>query len=453
MLTKVQNDLLCQTGPGTPMGNLFRAYWHPILLSEELPENDCPPVRVKILSERLLAFRDSEGKLGLIDEFCAHRGISLWFGRNEECGLRCPYHGWKYDVTGQCVDVPSEPAESGYAKKIKLTSYPLIEKGGVLWTYMGPADKQPPEPEWEFCTVPRDQSFTSKRLQDCNWLQAMEGGIDSSHVSFLHRGDLSNDPLFKGAAGNKYNLGDSAPVFEVVEMPGGLYIGARRNAEDDQYYWRITPWIMPSFTMIPPRGDHPVHGHFWVPMDDETCMAWSYDYHPVRALTPTEFQAMRDGKGIHVRYVPGTFRPLANKDNDYLIDRAAQKAGRTFSGIEGIGMQDASLQESMGADLRPHQRKSRRHRQWHHHGASSPDACRQSAGRQGNSAARPNTRAPERAFGLGPAAARQGLQGCGQGCARCSQRQGAGDRLTVPSFSKERLADEYERIGTRDDRS
>ena len=348
MLTKEQNDLLTQTGPGTPMGNLFRCYWLPVLLSEELPENDCPPVRVKVLSERLLAFRDSEGKLGLVDEFCAHRGVSLWFGRNEECGLRCPYHGWKYDTTGQCVEVPSEPVESGYARKIKLKSYPLIEKGGVLWTYLGPPERQPPEPEWEFCTVPRAQSFTSKRLQECNWLQAMEGGIDSSHVSFLHRGDLSSDPLFKGAAGNKYNLGDSKPVFEVVEMPGGLYIGARRNAEDDKYYWRITPWVMPCFTMIPPRGDHPVHGHFWVPIDDENCMAWSYDYHPVRALTPTEVQAMRDGKGVHVRYVPGTFRPLANKDNDYLMDRAAQKAGKTFSGIEGIGMQDASLQESMG---------------------------------------------------------------------------------------------------------
>jgi phenylpropionate dioxygenase-like ring-hydroxylating dioxygenase large terminal subunit len=139
MLKKEQNELVTQTGPGTPMGDLFRCSWQPILLSEELPENDCPPVRVKVLSERLVAFRDSEGKLGLIDEFCAHRGVSLWFGRNEECGLRCPYHGWKFDTTGQCVEVPSEPAESGYAAKIKLKSYPLIEKGGVLWTYMGPA--------------------------------------------------------------------------------------------------------------------------------------------------------------------------------------------------------------------------------------------------------------------------------------------------------------------------
>ena len=154
MLRKEQNDLLTQTGPGTPMGQLFRCYWIPALLAEELPENDCPPVRVKLLSERLLAFRDSEGRLGLIDEFCAHRGVSLWFGRNEDCGLRCPYHGWKYDVTGQCIDVPSEPAESGFCKKIKLKSYPLIEKGGMLWTYMGPPEKQPPLPDWEFATVP-----------------------------------------------------------------------------------------------------------------------------------------------------------------------------------------------------------------------------------------------------------------------------------------------------------
>jgi hypothetical protein len=203
-------------------------------------------------------------------------------------------------------------------------------------------------PEWEFTNVPLENIFVSKRLQENNWLQAMEGGIDSSHVSFLHRGDLNNDPLFKGAAGNKYNLADSKPVFEVVEHPGGLYIGARRNAEEGRYYWRITPWVMPSFTLVPPRGDHPIHGHFWVPIDDENCIAWSFDYHPVRALHEEERTAMQNGKGIHVRYVPGTYRPLANKDNDYLIDRAAQKAGKTFSGVEGIGMQDASLQESMG---------------------------------------------------------------------------------------------------------
>jgi len=348
MLRREQNDLLTETGPGTPAGKLFRCYWLPVLLAEELPENDCPPVRVKVLSERLLAFRDTQGRLGLIDEFCAHRGVSLWFGRNEENGLRCPYHGWKYDVTGQCIDVPSEPEESGYCRKIKLKSYPMIERGGVLWAYMGPPDKVPPPPEWEFAAVPAAQRYVSKRLQESNWLQAMEGGIDSSHVSFLHRGDLNSDPLFKGAKGNQYNLSDARPVFEVVESAGGLYIGARRNAENDRYYWRITQWVLPSFTMIPPRGNHSVHGHFWIPIDDENCWTWSFDYHPIRELTTAEVAAMKDGKGIHVKVIPGTFRPVANKDNDYLMDRAAQKSGRSYSGVEGFGMQDGSIQESMG---------------------------------------------------------------------------------------------------------
>jgi phthalate 4,5-dioxygenase len=348
MLRKEPNDLLTLTGPGTACGKLFRSYWLPVLLAEELPDNDCPPVRVKLLSERLLAFRDSEGRLGLIDEFCAHRGVSLWFGRNEEAGLRCPYHGWKYDVTGQCIEVPSEPEESGFCQRVKLKSYPLVERGGVLWAYMGEPDKQPPLPEWEFATVPARHRYISKRTQESNWLQALEGGIDSSHVSFLHRGDLNTDPLFKGAKGNQYNMADSRPVFEVVESAGGLYIGARRNAENEQYYWRITQWVMPSFTMIAPRGHHSVHGHFWIPIDDENCWTWSFDYHPIRELTDAEVAAMRDGKSIYVKFVPGTWRPLANKDNDYLIDRAAQKAGKTYSGVEGIAMQDASLQESMG---------------------------------------------------------------------------------------------------------
>ena len=275
MLRRDVNDLLTQTGPDTPMGAMFRRYWIPALLAEELPEDDCPPVRVKLLSERLLAFRDTRGRYGLISEFCAHRGVSLWFGRNEDCGIRCAYHGWKYDVTGQCVEVPSEPEDGGFRRKIKLTSYPLVKIGDILWTYMGSEENRPPHPEFEFALVPPQQSFTSKRLQECNWLQAMEGGIDSSHVSWLHSGSLKGDPLFKGAKGNKYNLTDARPVFEVVESDGGLFVGARRNAEDGNYYWRITPWVMPSFTMIPPRGDHPVHGHFWIPIDDEACWTWS----------------------------------------------------------------------------------------------------------------------------------------------------------------------------------
>lgn len=348
MLRKEFNDLLTQTGPQTPMGNMFRQYWIPALLASELPEDDCAPVRVKLLSESLVAFRDTQGRYGLIDEFCAHRNVSLWFGRNEECGLRCPYHGWKYDYQGQCIDVPSEPDDSKLASKIRLKNYPLVKVGDILWTHMGAEDTRPDLPEWEFAQVPSEQTFTSKRFQECNWLQALEGGIDSSHVSFLHSGGLKTDPLFKGAKGNEYNMSDKKPVFEVEESDGGLYIAARRNAEDNHYYWRITSWVMPSFTVIPPRGDHPVHGHFWIPIDDENCWAWSYDYHPTRALTAQERQAMIDGHGIHVQYIPGTFRPLQNKENDYLMDRDAQRRGETYSGIRGIAMQDASLQESIG---------------------------------------------------------------------------------------------------------
>ena len=145
MLTQQENDTLTQTGPGTLMGDLFRRYWLPALHDWELPEADCPPVRVKLLGERLIAFRDTQNRLGLIDEFCAHRGVSLWFGRNEASGLRCPYHGWKYDVTGQCTELPSEGDDGAgpMCKRIKLKSYPCIEIGGVIWTYMGPPELQP----------------------------------------------------------------------------------------------------------------------------------------------------------------------------------------------------------------------------------------------------------------------------------------------------------------------
>ena len=348
MITQEQNDALTKTGSGTIMGDLFRRYWIPALHAWELPEPDCPPLRVKLLGERLIAFRDTRGRIGLIDELCAHRGVSLWFARNEECGLRCPYHGWKYDVTGQCVDLPSEGEEGRMQKRIKLKAYPCIEAGGLIWTYMGPADPVPSAPQLEWVKVPAERRFVSKRLQESNYLQALEGGIDSSHVSFLHSGALKRDPLFVGSKGNEYNDQDRMPQFDVVEYEGGLLIGARRNADNDSYYWRITPWIMPWYTIIPPRAGHPLGAHAWVPIDDEHCWAWSINYHPRRALTEAELTAMKNGAGIHVKYVPGTFIPAANKTNDYLIDRAAQKSGVHYSGIEGIGMQDASLQESMG---------------------------------------------------------------------------------------------------------
>jgi phenylpropionate dioxygenase-like ring-hydroxylating dioxygenase large terminal subunit len=262
--------------------------------------------------------------------------------------VACPAHGWKYDVIGQCIEVPSEPDDSTFCRNVTLTSYPLVKVGDLLWTYLGDPSHQPELPRFEFVHVPPEQTFTSKRWQECNWLQALEGGIDSSHVSWLHSGDLKSDPLFKGARGNTYNMTDLKPYFEVAEAPGGLFVGARRNAEEGYYYWRITPWVMPSFTMVPPRGDHPVHGHFWVPIDDENCWVYTFDYHPTRPLTEAEHQAMIDGYGVHSQNIPGTYRPVQNKDNDYLMDRDAQRRGETFSGVRGIAVQDASVQESMG---------------------------------------------------------------------------------------------------------
>jgi phthalate 4,5-dioxygenase oxygenase subunit len=344
--TREQNELLTRTGPGAAMGDLFRRYWIPALLPEELPEPDCQPVRVKLLSERLIAFRDSEGRLGLTDEFCAHRGVSLWFGRNEENGLRCPYHGWKYDVTGQCVEVPSEPVESGYGKKIKLKSYPLVERGGILWTYMGVPELQPPLPEYEFAMVGPKQRFVTKRLQACNWLQALEGGIDPGHVAFLHK--LDSDPMFQGAKGNQYTGREADIKFNVTESDGGLMLAARRNAENGNFYWRVSHWILPSFTVVGPRGDHPILGHFWIPIDDETCWAWSYNFLATRELTNAQIDTMNDGHGIHVKLIPGTYKPVQNMSNDYLMDRQAQKAGITFSGVDGLANQDAAVQESMG---------------------------------------------------------------------------------------------------------
>ena len=172
--------------------------------------------------------------------------------------------------------------------------------------------------------------------------------MNSSHVSWLHGSELNKDPLFKGSKGNVYNEQDRMPLFEVEEFPGGLLIGARRNADGGKYYWRITPWIMPWYSIIPPRAGHPLGAHAWVPIDDETCWAWSINYHPKRALTKSEVSAMQDGEGIHVKYVPGTFIPLANKSNNYLLDREVAAHGHSSTGVDGIAMQDASIQESMG---------------------------------------------------------------------------------------------------------
>ena len=187
MLTQHENDTLAQVGPGTQMGNLFRRYWLPALLSWELPEGDCPPVRLRLLGEDLVAFRDTTGAVGIVGNYCPHRRASLFFGRNEESGLRCVYHGWKFDVDGNCVDMPSEPAESNFKDKVKLTAYPNEEFGGIVWAYMGPVEATPPVPHMEWTQVPDTHRGVSKVVQPTGWLQGLEGGIDTVHSTFLHR--------------------------------------------------------------------------------------------------------------------------------------------------------------------------------------------------------------------------------------------------------------------------
>ena len=357
-LTPEQNQALTRTGPGTPMGKLFRSYWIPALLASELAEADGAPVRVQLLSEKLIAFRDTQGRLGLVDEFCAHRGVSLWFGRNEENGLRCPYHGWKYDVNGQCVEVPSEPTESGYCDRIKLKSYPLLDRGGVLWTYMGDAAHAPPEPAHDWATLPAGHVYASKRIQECNWLQSMEGGLDSIHSTFLHRFSVGEDPLLKRDPVSAALLkADPRPVFLPLESPGGLSIATRRNAGEADHYWRVTQWLMPCFNLFPPYQGNPHGGHAWVPIDDEHCWTFSVDYRPDRPLDADDLQAMHAGAGIHAQLSAGSFVPLAHRGNDYLIDRGAQTAKQTFSGVISVPIQDAAVQESMG----PIQDRTREH--------------------------------------------------------------------------------------------
>jgi len=350
MLTRQDNELLTRTGADTPMGKFLRRYWIPALLPEELPEPDCPPVRLKLLGEKLVAFRDTEGRIGVVGENCAHRGASMFFGRNEEAGLRCVYHGWKFNAAGECVDMPNEPPESSFKHKMHITAYSAHELGGVIWIYMGPPELRPEVPALEWVLVPESHRYHTKRIQACNWAQSQEGGIDSSHISFLHRdqGPGTANLTRRQVGGTALSLKDSAPHFEIVGTPYGLLIGARRNADQDNYYWRITQWIAPWYTMIPPFGDNPIGGHAWVPIDDETCLTWSFQWHPARPLSEEELKPMRAGLGIHMELIPGTYHPVRNKANDYLIDRDAQKSGASFTGIRGISAQDNAMQESMG---------------------------------------------------------------------------------------------------------
>ena len=349
MLRADENEYVTRVDPGTPMGDLMRQYWMPAMLSSELPRPDCPPVRVLLLGEKLIAFRDTRGRVGLLGNFCPHRGASLFFGRNDECGLRCVYHGWKFDVEGRCVDMPSEPPDSNFKNKVRATAYPCLERGGVVWAYLGPRETPPPLPKFAWTQAPETHRHVSKVVQECNWLQGLEGGLDTSHAPILHR--LLKDDAGRGGIkpSNPYvRAGAPRLVVDITDY-GYQYTGIRRLG-DAEMHARTYHYILPFHQIRAASnevGDWGDAGHAWVPIDDETTMVYNWIYTRKSAPLSDEHRLERAiGNGPeHVNQT--TFRSKANRHNAYLIDRAVQKT-ETFTGIDGINVQDRAIQESMG---------------------------------------------------------------------------------------------------------
>ena len=347
MLSAKDNDYMSRVGPGTPMGNYLRRYWHPFLETSQLPDPDGDVLNVTLLGERLIVFRDSKGKVGLMQWNCPHRSAPLFYARNEESGLRCVYHGWKFDVTGQCVDMPSEPAASNFKDKVRATAYPVEEQGGVLWAYMGPAELKPPLPELEWAQVPESQRVMAHFTLHCNWVQTLEGDVDSSHVGFLHRTNMRS-----GAYDARYVEHDNAPKWIVEQTDYGMALAAKRETpEGDSFYWRINQWFLPYFTLVASDlARTKIHSHIWVPLDDYYCEVWCVEYTTQgQDLTEQEKWQLTAGPQAHIpSFNRATHTLDANETNNYLHDRAQQKAF-SFSGIAGIREQDAAMTEGMGA--------------------------------------------------------------------------------------------------------
>ncbi|HWO73120.1 MAG TPA: Rieske 2Fe-2S domain-containing protein, partial [Dehalococcoidia bacterium] len=327
----------------------------------ELPAPDCPPVRIRLLGENLIAFRTTSGRIGMIQDACPHRGASMFFGRNEEDGLRCVYHGWKFDVSGACVDMPSEPPESNFKNKVRTRAYPVQERAGIVWTYMGPRETPPPLPQLEATMI--EGARPQLCLMECNWLQTLEGDLDTSHLGFLHLGAVKPEDSIPGSY-DYYMVTDRAPRYEVIDTEVGTTYGAYRPAEPDTTYWRIAHFMFPFYALIP-TGDlgRVIRAQAWVPLDDENTMYWGWQIAGTVAGRPGQQATERNaatGRPVNAAgrggfdYLPrtsdwlGRYRLDQNKDNDYGIDRAAQARGESFTGIRGVRQQDKAVAESMG---------------------------------------------------------------------------------------------------------
>ena len=358
MLSQEDNEVLCRVGPGTPMGDLMRQYWMPAVRSDELPAPDCPPVGIKLLGEELIAFRATSGAVGLIQNACPHRGASMFFGRNEEEGLRCVYHGWKFATDGTCVDMPSEPAESNFKNKVRTVAYPTHERGGIIWAYMGPRQKTPPLPDLEANMLADGEASIYNICIPSNFMQNWEGEMDTVHAAFLHSGATDADVLKPGTAAY-YQAKNRAPRFSVIETEFGTSYGAYRPAEDDTYYWRIAHMLFPFYAMPPlgPLGRNATIG-IYVPMDDDHTLQWEIMYQPGVGSTLQGLDGPmanpigpRTGRGVTLANGTGwydRFNIEQNYVNDYLIDREAQKNWESYTGIAGVRQQDMAVTESMG---------------------------------------------------------------------------------------------------------
>jgi phthalate 4,5-dioxygenase oxygenase subunit len=338
VLPRDENELLTRVGPGTAMGALMRRYWIPAAFSHQIAKPDSPPIRVRLLGENLVLFRDTQGRVGLLDEKCPHRTASLFFGRNEENGLRCVYHGIKFDVEGTCVDLPCVPQmndahRANAQKQLATKAYPCLERGDVVWSYMGPPEHKPEFPDLEWTLISSSQRYATRHIQECNWLQALEGGFDATHLTFLHGGE------------NDASRRIVASLYEVIPTDFGFVVGTGRDRGDGTIMWNMNVMLSPFHKII---SSVPHAAHVWVPIDDENTMLYSVDFHPSRPLTEQDLARSKAGFGIHTENVPGTDHAVRSRANDYLIDRALQASGKSYTGMKGFGTQDCAIQESMG---------------------------------------------------------------------------------------------------------
>jgi nitrite reductase/ring-hydroxylating ferredoxin subunit len=339
------------------MGDLLRHYWMPSMMSEELPSPDCPPVRIRILGENLIAFRTTSGKIGVVANACPHRGASLFFGRNEEEGLRCVYHGWKFDVDGTCLDMPSEPPESNFKSKVRVTAYPATERSGTIWIYMGRREVPPPLPEINANMQPEGKYEIGAYSSECNWFQSLEGDFDTIHVSFLHSGSVLPEEVRQPDINHEvYAMRTRWARHFVADTEFGCTSGNNRPAEDGTTYWRIAQFLYPFYAM-PPASYTSLGIIAVVPIDDENCLRfhWSVvDGERGRRNAAPTHNAVTTGYHEDPSHNTsdwlGRYKLAGNVRNDYLIDREVQKAnkgGLGYSGIPGRG-QDGAVTESMG---------------------------------------------------------------------------------------------------------